>query len=310
MTKKSHARVTRDNKPAPVPLRAAVMVATPCYTHMIAHQFVFSYQQSFTDCMRNGIVLAPEFAVGFSLVQYARNWLVKRFLEEPQFTHLMWVDGDLGWDHTAIRRMIFADKDVIGAAYTTKSPTKPTYPFVACGPVEDGIQEAASLPGGFLLMKRAAVQALWDASEEYLLEHGGQDFVVRNVCDTEMVTMDEKGVPTRRLLGEDYVMQVKLRALGFKLWLMTDVDFVHVGMHEWGANVAKAYKAEQEAGLKTMWHPNAWAKPEQLRTKFEPDETRPVLCVPEQEVPTPNTLDLQKIVSEADPKAVSKLIVP
>lgn len=279
------------SKPQPRKAKAVVFVATPVYDGKLAHQYLSSYMQSFTDCMRGDIVIAPEFAVAFSLVQYARNWLIYQFLQEPLFTHLMWIDSDLGWQPDAIRRLVQSGKDVIGGSYTTKSPTKPIYPFVACGPVDEktGIQEVSSLPGGFLLMSRKAVQALADASEPMVMEHNNQDHTVKHCCDLEMVTNDEQGKVVRRLLGEDYVMQVRLRALGFKLHLLTDIEFAHVGMREWPGNVAKAYAAEKAAGLHTMWHSDAWDKNPRMKT--DRDETRPVLMVPEHEVPTPHTLD-------------------
>jgi hypothetical protein len=274
------------------------MVGTPTYSGQLAHQYLTSYMQSFTDCIRREIVLAPEFAVNFSLMQYARDWIVYLFLQQPEFTHLMWVDSDLGWQATAIRRLVESGKDVIGGSYTTKSPTKPIYPFVACGPVdESGMQEVTSLPGGFLLMSRRAVQALWDASPEMVMEHGGEDHTVRHVCDLELITTDEKGNHVRRLLGEDYVMQVRLRSLGFPMYLQTDIDFVHVGMREFLGNVAKAYEAEKAADLKTMWHESAWEK--NPRTEFDP---RPplILSVPENEVPTPHTLDMNVVLPQKD----------
>lgn len=279
--------------------RAVVQVATPVYTGQMVHQYVSSYQASFVDCMRKDIVLAPEFAVGFSLVQYARTWLLKCFMQEPRYTHMMWVDSDLGWDPNAIAKLVESDKDIVGGSYTTKDPTKPMYPFVACGPVEEAtsLQEVSAMPGGFLLMSRKAVEALWNSGEEFYMEHGGEEHLVRHVTDTELVTVDDKGTMKRRLLGEDYVMQVRLRALGFKMFLRTDIEFVHVGPNEWRANVAKAYAYEQKEGLKTMWHPDAWDK--KPRVAFDPKPEK-ILSVPEHAVPTPalfNTV-ASSVVSE------------
>lgn len=270
------------------------MVGTPTYSGQLAHQYLSAYVSSFTDCLRGDILLAPEFAVGFSLVQYARNWIVYQFLKNPEFTHLLWVDSDLGWQTTAIRRLVESGKDVIGGSYTTKSPTKPIYPFVAVGPVdENGMQEVSSLPGGFLLMSRRSVQALWDASPEMVMEHGGEDHVVRHICDLELVTTDVNGNHVRRLLGEDYVMQVRLRSLGFQMYLQTNIDFVHVGMHEFLGNVEKAYEHEKSLGLKTMWHESAWEKSPRVAFDPRPDV---VLSVPENEVPTPQTLDMSVVI--------------
>jgi hypothetical protein len=275
--------------------RAVVQVATPIYTGQVVHQYLSSYQSSFVDCMRQDIVLAPEFAVGFSLVQYARTWLMKCFMDEPRYTHMMWIDSDLGWDPNAIAKLVNADKDIVGGSYTTKDPTKPMYPFVACGPEDEKthLQEVSAMPGGFLLMSRKAVEALWFSGDVFTMEHAGEEHIVRHVTDTELVTMDDQGVTKRKLLGEDYVMQVRLRALGFKMYLQTDIEFVHIGPHEWRGNVSKAYAQEKAAGMKTMWHEDAWNK--NPRTSFDPRPAN-ILTVPEDEVPHPGLL--KTVVSE------------
>lgn len=289
--KHHHARPGQARK-----AKAVVMVATPTYDGKLNHQYLEAYMASFTDCLRRDIVLAPEFAVGFSLVQYARDYLIYRFLESPEFTHLLWIDSDLGWQTSAIARLVESGKEIIGGSYTTKSPTKSIYPFVAVGPEVDGLQEVSALPGGFILMSRKAVQALWDASPQIVMEHGGKDLIMRHVCDLELYTTDENGTTVQRLMGEDYVMQAKLRSLGFKMYLLTDIDFVHVGLSEWPGNVAKAYEFEKKAGLETMWHESTWEKTPRV---FEPRPEK-VLNVPENEVPTPHTLDLNKIVANAE----------
>lgn len=120
------------------------------------------------------------------------------------------------------------------------------------------------------------------------MEHGGQDHLVKHVCDLELITCDEDGQLRRRLLGEDYVMQVRLRSLGFKIYLMTDINFVHVGVNEWRGNVAKAYASEKQQGLKTMWHEDAWDRSPRLKTDKGLSDR--LLVASEMDVPHPGLL--------------------
>lgn len=303
---------------------AIILVCIPTYSGDVCFQCMASYTQAFIDCMKHDIILAPEFVVGFTLVQYARTWAVKQFMDNPLATHLLWLDSDLGFDYTAIRRLYETGKDVVGGSYTTKSLTKSIYPFVACGPVDEktGLQEVTSMPGGFILMSRKAVEDLWYSSPEFTMEHGGHDHKVRHVCEMELVVMHTKdGEVESRLLGEDYIMQCRLRQLGYPLYLLTDIEFDHIGRRPWHGNVSKAYEWEKSQGLKTMWHPSAWAQANNKEILVtdnkkvlgleKEDDIRGVM-VSSDEVPRPDLLtfeesdDVQGIIDGVRPPASEK----
>jgi hypothetical protein len=229
-------------------VKARVFVATPCYSGNVAHECALAMQIASIYCILRGVVLDWQIAAGFSLVQHGRNWLNAEFLSRKDCTHLLWLDDDLGFSPDAIIRMLERDLDAVAGAYTTKHPVTPLFPYEALGPVVDGLQEARKVPGGFTLLKRHVVEKLSDYCETYLLEHDGLVRESPHLFDLALVdSQDRPG--KKQLLGEDFVMNHRLLEAGFKLFVETNIDFMHLGRHAWHGNLAKTLAEEVAAGV-------------------------------------------------------------
>jgi hypothetical protein len=60
------------------------------------------------------------FNPGDSLVTRARNDCVAYFLSNPAFTHLFWIDADIGFSSDAAFRLLLSDRDVTAGVYPIK----------------------------------------------------------------------------------------------------------------------------------------------------------------------------------------------
>lgn len=96
-----------------------IFVATPMYGGQCSGIFTKScleLQKLFSkyemDCEFN-------FILGESLITRARNNLVDKFLKS-HYTHLLFIDSDIGFNHDDVFSMLFFDKDVIAAPYSKK----------------------------------------------------------------------------------------------------------------------------------------------------------------------------------------------
>lgn len=218
------------------PQRAPVkiMVAVPAYTGQLSFQFVESFVAAFALCFVNGIELHLEVAPGFSLVHYARNFLVAKFLK-GDFTHLLWIDSDLGFDPRAIPRMLNRNVDVILGAYPTKERQMMFHVQLLGPPDATGLAEIDRGPGGFCLMSQYAVATVSESVRKHKMSRDGVDYKVPNVFD--MVHEGET------LWGEDFVFHKRLRRLGFSIYIETDLVFTHVGMNQWQGNFADAIRS-------------------------------------------------------------------
>jgi hypothetical protein len=211
-----------------------IMVATPTYTGDTIVEQRNALCIAGQHCILKGVWVEPRSAAGFSLVEYGRNWLVAEFLESKA-THLFWLDADVDFPPDKIYKLFARGLDVIAGVYLTKHKTDPGFPYEPIGPVIDGLQLAAKVPGGFLCMSRRAVETVCAKCEWHDIDHMG---VVRNsprMFALEMI--DENG--RKRLEGEDYIACARLRAAGYKIYVETDINFTHYGRRGWEGNLAE-----------------------------------------------------------------------
>jgi hypothetical protein len=235
--------------------KAYVLTCTPTYTGDVCSEFANSLAVASAHCVLRNVWLEPRFAPGFSLVEYGRNWLVAKFLEQKNATHLFWVDSDLFFPPDAIYRLLARDKDVICGVYPTKSDTNSIYPYTALGPVVDGLQEAERVPGGFLCMKRHCVEEVVKTCAWHEITCQGDDGGM--ILAPRFFDLCLNG---KELVGEDFIACARLRQAGFKIWVETDINFKHFGRKAWLGNLSKQLKAEEEAGFEGQGSPSAWEK--------------------------------------------------
>ena len=217
-----------------------IFVATPTYTGDVAYDYASALALASMHCILRGVWIEPRGAAGFSLVEYARNWLVAEFLESKA-THLFWVDADLWFAPDAIYRLFSRGKDAIAGVYTTKHETAPIFPYMADGPVKDGIQLAERVPGGFLCVSRAAVEKVVSTCEWHEIEHAGKKRLAPRFFDLRL--------DGTKLVGEDYIACERLRRAGFKIYVETDISFIHYGRRAWRGNLAETLREEAEKGF-------------------------------------------------------------
>jgi hypothetical protein len=77
---------------------------------------------------------------------------------------------------------------------------------------------------GFVKMSKAAIAALWEASEPY--ENEGRE--CRMVCDI--------GIIDGQLVSEDNMVAKKLKDLGFDMWLDPRMTCCHIGTKKFYGN--------------------------------------------------------------------------
>lgn len=212
--------------------RARIFCAVPTYTGELHHRFVESYVAAVVYCLVHKIELELRIVAGASLIQYARNQLIREFLEDPTNTHLMWIDADVGFDPRAIVQLHGRNKDVVGGVYPMKCmPIE--WPYEPMPGEQTAVMHRAKiLPGGFMLCSRKAVQAVADAAPMYWHYMQGMRFPTKHVMD---LTLEDK-----TLLGEDVILCRKFQQAGFDVWCDPEIAFAHCGKFEWRGILSKA----------------------------------------------------------------------
>lgn len=226
---------------------ARIMIATPTYDATVHWRYAESLMTAVLLCAQHGVELELEMAARFTLIQYARNYLAQRFLDEPRYTHILWLDGDLGFDPRGVLKLLSHAKDVVAGVYPVKSDPA-WFPFEPTGRTEGGLLEARMVPTGFLLVSRRAMEALAETAPTYMHLHEGRELATKHIFDLELAERGGKSI----LLGEDVVLSHKLRRAGFDLWVDPDIGFKHCGLKEWGGHLGRELERWAKQGIEGL----------------------------------------------------------
>jgi len=228
-----------------------VYLATPCYGGVINLHFMNSVLALQEACRERGIGLVIDLMGGDALITRARSRLAARFLAHGQATHLLFCDADIGFAPGNVFRLIDADKPVIAAVCPMKhidwqrarmaaKADAPDLMAASLGyvvrfiptpdnsvEVENGIAKVSYGGTGFLMIRRAAMQAVVDAHPEL---HAKMGDMGDRLADEAVMVFDTMIEPeTGQYLSEDYAFCRRWRDLGGEIWADMEARLTHVG---------------------------------------------------------------------------------
>lgn len=206
-------------------------------------------------CDKNGIGADVFTLTNESLIQRARNSLVNMFLQ-TDYTHLLFIDADIGFDAEHAFRMIMTDKDVVCGAYPRKylNWSKMHTCAQSGGSVQqmvhEGLEHVVNFIGedrrppideqgcveveysgtGFMLIKREVFEKLKPIVDIYLCDAEVSGAISVNDVIHEFFYV-EKEPKTKRLLSEDYAFCRLWRTNGGKIHVAPWVNLAHIGTH-------------------------------------------------------------------------------
>lgn len=243
-----------------------VFIATPMYGGQANGMYVKSILDLQGLLTHYGIESRFSFLFNESLITRARNYLVDEFLRAEGYTHLLFIDSDIGFDAQDVLALIALDKDIIGAPYPKKSinwgniaNAVKKNPEINAGELDalTGDYVFNAVPGttqfqvteplevmeigtGFMLIKRDVFAKFRDEYPHlrYKPDHAGQQFFdgsryIHAYFDT-VIDPD-----SHRYLSEDYMFCQYWRAIGGKVWLCPWMKTQHVGTYSFQGNMEK-----------------------------------------------------------------------
>ena len=228
-------------------------IGTPCYGGLVTQR----YMQSMCALLMQrvpGLHVSLQLLAYESLVTRGRNTILGAFLDQPEETHLMFIDADIGFSVEQVMRMLDFDQDVVAGMYPLKrldydnaafqraadgEPLQTAQLRYVGRPCEgedrkekNGFVTGVYAGAGFLMMKRDALQRMAKAYPEAHYR-GAHNTAHPNPSPNLYALFDCLIDPeTGDYLSEDYAFCRRWRAIGGTVWLDTQSRLTHVGPYD------------------------------------------------------------------------------
>jgi hypothetical protein len=245
------------------------VVVSPSHDGKFFQNYVTSLLNFAIEAERAGMRMQVLFHQGESLVTRARNNCVAQFLANPHWTHLFWIDADIGFSAQAAFRLLLSGYDIAAGVYPLKRENWPAEGVPAgttqqqfdatftrytvnakasevTSKVElevqpDGFMKMTEAPTGFMVIKRAVFERL-------VASYPDLNYVPDSIGEADRglhyrffdVMVDPE---TRRYLSEDYGFCRLWSGLGESIYIDANSNLSHQG--------AKMYRGDFANSLLT-----------------------------------------------------------
>lgn len=239
------------------------------YNHTVNMEHSLSMIRLLLHCQAHQIAVTV-YPIGFeSLISRARNAAVAAFLSDPDATHLLFIDADIGFAPEDVLKLIFADRPIVCAAYGKKFLdteklkrfpdrldlctqasvhltqeaaavfTAPSASSAALNDTRRWLAECEYATTGFLLIRREvfSVIAARFPERKYVNDidaHAGLNPAY--FYDFFPVAIHPL---SRRYESEDYGFSRLAREAGYTIYCSTDVTLTHYGQMGFQCNLYK-----------------------------------------------------------------------
>jgi choline kinase len=207
-----------------------VLIGTPSYDGRIDVWFANSLVQTVKMAEKKGIFVHAIYTSYDSLVQRARNSLIKLAIDGG-YDDLFFIDSDTEWEPEWFFNILNRPEPIIGGALIKKTE-KEGYTVKLVDKKlkyseDKKLLEVDGVGTGFMKVSKFAFDKLWEASDEYTSE--GEKH--RMVFDIKVENGD--------LISEDYVLCNKWKSLGYKVWLDPTITCNHIGIKKFKGDFKK-----------------------------------------------------------------------
>ena len=230
-------------------MKKKVLIASPSYDGNVRIEFVHSVV-AVMDYLRDNEIEFEFLVKTGTMLQVLRSVMASKALFDASFTHLLFVDTDMGFNAGVVKRLIDADVDVIGCAYPYRTiplhepvsadgdsfrkaisqvvPYAVTLKRGADLKVVNGVCEVQSIGTGLLLISKKTLETMsaqgrvgsYKSGFPYDQWYSGSNYY----GFFEHLKVDGT------FLGEDYSFCYRwVNYCGGKIFALVDEEIMHVG---------------------------------------------------------------------------------
>ena len=241
-------------------------IATPNHAGLVATNYVQSLLGLVNLAWRQGFPMQTRFLDGDGLIPRARNRMVAEFMADTRWTHLFWIDADVGFAPEAALRLLLADRDVVAGVYPHKKDGWPAQGLPQMLPAgstrddfearhasfplnplpgtqvadDDGFVPVRDAPTGFMLIARRVFERLAEAMPELRYTpdpvpgEGAQDLPHYRFFD--VLAEPDNG----RYLAEDFAFCRRWQSIGGEVHVDTRSRLSHQGTRLYTGDLGRA----------------------------------------------------------------------
>lgn len=209
-----------------------ILIGLPCYSGLLH-----------LDCM-NSLLDFHKVRLNFSvmgignesLIPRGRNTVISYFYHMEQFTHLFFLDADIGISGESVIRLLQHNKDIISAPVALKGKDTNGNPVYNVGNLlseeENGLVTTDKAGNAVLIFSRGAVNALVKHAKDNEDIYQSNPHTRGDAKQLEMYDIFKTGVVNGEYLSEDYWVCRTLKELGYEIFVDTIIKTRHNGMYE------------------------------------------------------------------------------
>lgn len=206
-----------------------ILIGTPCYGGKLDLDFM----NSMIDFQKIGLPFTFMGIRNESLITRGRNTIFSYFLHLPQkFTHLLFLDADIGISGQDVLRLMSHNKDVIGAAVRLKGtdhlgrPVYNAHPYPDPSKSSELLQKVDRVGTAVFCLSRNACEQLAEIAMKYEPSSltRGTTFHMPHHYD-----VFQCGVKNNVYLSEDYWVCSTLQEIGIDIWVDWSIQTRHWG---------------------------------------------------------------------------------
>ncbi|MEL7167347.1 MAG: hypothetical protein AAGL96_17925 [Pseudomonadota bacterium] len=226
----------------------SILLATPSYGDSFCGDFVHGLQNLARWTERSGIGFNTLF-MDYADIVASRNILTTLFLfEETAYTHLLFIDDDMGFSHTLVADALAFDPGLCGAFYPRRRVDMAKLHAGGDKPFETALARATQFVGeatpdpkhhgrfqtahrigtGFMLLSRGALQDFINKRPD-LIHPSRYDNVVGRSVEKGWLTLFDRIEENGFESSEDYAFCARWRDAGGEIWAARDAGLTHMG---------------------------------------------------------------------------------
>jgi hypothetical protein len=230
----------------------------PCYGGQINESTFMGMIKWGNTAKDLGINWTVETLVNESLITRGRNTMVSKFLNNPNSTHLFFIDADIGFEPWHVLAVLNHDKDVCCGLYPMKTmPVQWVVNGFDGAKEEDNgnLLEVTKSGTGFMCIKKHVFEKM---KSHPAVKKYNNDIGLPKELDDHMYTFFDTAVRENRYYSEDWTFCENWRDMDGEIWVDKRVHLRHTGSFVFCAEADMAVRkkmAETPAPIKQVTEP-------------------------------------------------------